>query len=302
MSDSSTLTHAPADFSSPATELIRRRYSCRIYDPRPITAGCQASLSAFLASNVEGPLGSRGRFALVAATEEDRTALKGLGTYGFIKHAPGFIVGAVEQGRHALEDAGYLLERAILQATALGLGTCWLGGSFTKSRFARTIAVGRGEIMPAVVAVGYAADGSRSRDYIRRQAGSDSRLPAERLFFEGDFATPISTDAAGRYAPALEAVRWAPSASNRQPWRIVRTDSGWHFYLERTKGYGKGSFVFTVLRLADLQRVDLGIAACHFALAAVELDLQGSWVLDEPPIASGGRKYIATWRVTGAQR
>jgi hypothetical protein len=60
----------------------------------------------------------------------------------------------------------------------------------------------------------------------------------------------------------------APSATNKQPWRIVRDGAAWHFYLRRTKGYGKGSALFTVLRIADLQRVDLGIAIRHFELVA----------------------------------
>ena len=90
----------------------------------------------------------------------------------------------------------------------------------------------------------------------------------------------------------------APSASNKQPWRVVRRGDDWHFFLQRTKGYGKGSPVFAVLRLADLQRVDLGIALCHFELAAGELGLAGGWVLDAPDVGSLAQsvEYIATWR------
>jgi nitroreductase len=90
----------------------------------------------------------------------------------------------------------------------------------------------------------------------------------------------------------------APSASNKQPWRIVRRGRDWHFYLQRTKGYGKGSAIFVMLRLADLQRVDLGIAMCHFELAARELGLEGAWALDEPAVGPLGRgvEYTATWR------
>ena len=92
----------------------------------------------------------------------------------------------------------------------------------------------------------------------------------------------------------------APSASNKQPWRIVRRGADWHFYLQRTKGYGKGSALFAVLRLADLQRVDLGIALCHFELAARELGLVGEWVLDEPDVGALDRsvQYTGTWRAT----
>ena len=178
------------------------------------------------------------------------------------------------------------MERAILMATDLGLGTCWLGGTFSKSGFARKIGLAAGELMPAVAAVGYAVDDGFSKDRIRRMAGSNSRRPPEELFFDGAFGAPLSPAAAGAYAAPLEMVRWAPSASNRQPWRIVRTPAGWHFFLARTKGYGKGTLLFAVLRLADLQRVDMGIAMCHFELAAREAGLAGGWVIEDPGIAT----------------
>jgi nitroreductase len=288
-------------FSVPAAELVRRRYSCRTYQPRPIAADAQAAFADFLSTNCTGALGSRGRFQLVAGFEGDRASLKGLGTYGFIKDAPGFILGAVESGPKALEDFGYLLERAILRATDLCLDTCWLGGTFSKSGFAKRISLTREEIMPAVASIGYAAEGNQLRDRIRKSAGSNNRLSAEALFFEGGFEKALSKEAAGSHAAVLEAVRWAPSASNKQPWRIVRDDSGWHFYLERTKGYGKGSLIFTLMRLADLQRVDLGIAMCHFEMVAREVGLAGAWAIDAPAIAADGREYIATWELAKAQ-
>ena len=90
----------------------------------------------------------------------------------------------------------------------------------------------------------------------------------------------------------------APSATNKQPWRIVRAGLDWHFLLRRTKGYGKGSPVFKLLRIADLQRIDLGIAMCHFALVARECGLDGRWVVDDPgpALPDHGVEYTATWR------
>jgi len=286
------------DFSSSIAALVRRRRSCRKYLEQPLAGRTQRSLGAFLAANRCGPFGGRARFALLAATEEDRTALKGLGTYGFIRGASAFIVGAIEGLPNCLEDYGFLMERAVLLATDLGLGTCWLGGTFSKSGFANKIGLTGGELMPAVTAVGYAMEDSFSRDRIRRMAGANFRLPPEQLFFNCTFGSPISSADAGTYAGALEMVRWAPSASNRQPWRIVRTPSGWHFYLARTKGYGKGTLLFGVLRLADLQRVDLGIAMCHFELAAREAGLAGAWIVEDPGIQKPqtGVEYTATWR------
>jgi nitroreductase len=277
-------------------EIVKRRYSCRTYVDRPIEATDRQTLSEFLASLGAGPLGSRTRLSLVAATEQDRESLKGLGTYGFIKGAAGFIVGAVEPGPRDMEDYGYRLEQAVLASTDLGLGTCWLGGSFTKSSFARKIGATRSEVVPAVVAVGYATEGSRNTR-IRQRAGSDRRLPPEQLFSEEGLREPLDLPSSGAYADVLEAVRWAPSASNKQPWRVVRSGETWHFYLQRTKGYGKGSPVFSLLRLADLQRVDMGIAMCHFELAARGRGLAGRWVVERPGIGTMGEglEYTVSW-------
>jgi len=283
--------------NEPITAVIRKRFSCRTYLDQPIKEDKQRKLAEFLAASQTGPLGTRARFTLVAATEYDRQSLKGLGTYGFIRGATGFIVGAVEQGPKNLEDFGYLMEQAILFATGIGLGTCWLGGGFTKSSFARKISATSEEVVPAVTAIGHIADGSISGDWVRRRVGATGRYSMDQLFFDQNFGQAITPDKAGVYAELLEMVRWAPSASNKQPWRIVRKEDRWHFYLQRTKGYGKGSLIFRLLRLADLQRVDMGIAMCHFELAARELGLSGRWVADEPDIGGLGdnTEYTVSW-------
>ena len=282
--------------NKPIEKIVRQRFSCRTYLDKPIEENQRRTLMDFLESNHTGPLGTQARFALVAATEHDRNSLKGLGTYGFIKNATGFIVGAVERGSKNLEDYGYLLERAVLFATDIGLGTCWLGGSFTKSSFAKNIAVTSTEIIPAVTAVGYIASGENIRGQIRMRAGAQHRLPKDQLFFDGKFGHALNEEDIGVYADVLEMVRWAPSASNKQPWRIIRSGDIWHFYLQRTKGYGKGTMIFNLLRLADLQRVDIGIAMCHFELAIREFNLNGRWMIEEPEIKTAEEtEYIVSW-------
>jgi len=113
-----------------------------------------------------------------------------------------------------------------------------------------------------------------------------------------DFGRPLGRDRRDGYDEALEAVRMAPSATNKQPWRVVRRGDDWHFYLLRTRGYGKGSPFFKVLRIADLQRVDLGIAMCHFELVARECGRAGRWLVADPglPLPGPGIEYTATWR------
>ena len=282
--------------NKPLATIVRQRFSCRTYLDQSIEENHQQLLTDFLGTTRIGPLGTRARFALLAAAEHDRTSLKGLGTYGFVKNPAGFIVGAVEQGSKNLEDYGYLLEYAVLFATDLGLGTCWLGGSFTKSSFAKKISTTEAETIPAVATVGYIASSGNFRGQIRMRAGAEHRLPKEQLFFDGIFGNALDEEEIGVYADVLEAVRWAPSASNKQPWRIIRDGGTWHFFLQRTKGYGKGTMVFNLLRLADLQRVDMGIAMCHFELAVNEMNVHGLWVMEEPELRKPeSTEYIVSW-------
>jgi nitroreductase len=283
-------------YSQPVTDLIRKRVSCRHYLQTPIEEGMRRSLQGFLSELEAGPFGTAVRFTLIAATERERSELRGLGTYGFIQGASGFIVGAVGPGEKNLEDYGYLMERAVLYATDLGLGTCWLGGTFTKSRFARKIGARRGEQVPAVTATGTIAGKPYAPDVVARAvAGSDRRLPWEALFFDSRFDAPLRPEAAGAYATPLEMVRLGPSASNKQPWRIVREGAQWNFCLQRARLYRPRTL--GLVGVADMPRLDLGIAMCHFELSARELGLSGAWQVVSTGMARADERveYVVTW-------
>ena len=277
-------------------ELVRQRFSCRTYLRRPIEETVQARLRDFLADLTVGPLGSPIRLALVAASANDERALKGLGTYGTIRHPQGFLVGAMGPGPRNFEDFGYLMEKAILTATDLGLGTCWLGGFFQKSRFAAKIGLAADETVPAVASIGYCADAAKTGGLFGRISGRSFRMAPDKLFFAESFDRPLSFEEAGPLAPALESVRWAPSASNKQPWRLVRKGGRWHFFLRRTEGY-RGGIRRRIMGQADLQRIDIGIAMSHFELAAREAGLTGTWEWADPrlPPPDDLTSYTATW-------
>lgn len=66
----------------------------------------------------------------------------------------------------------------------------------------------------------------------------------------------------------LEMVRLGPSASNKQPLRIIKDENTFHFFVCRNKGYGIAGY--------DLQKNDIGIAKCHFDLTIKELEIKGS--------------------------
>lgn len=247
------------------------------------------------------PIGSHQRFGLVAATETNGKSLRGLGTYGFIKNSPAFIVGAMTHSKYDLEDYGYLMEAIILYATDLNLGTCWLGGTFTKSSFAKKMNLNNEETMPAVTSVGEYADPEQHRQgIVSRTAGADRRLPWEKLFSNFVFEVPLLRNEAAEYATALEMVRLGPSASNKQPWRILNHNQFWRFYLRRTPGY-REDLIKRILDLCDLQRLDMGIAMCHFELTARELGLEGEWVVEEDVVKypDALTEYVVSWESRG---
>jgi nitroreductase len=285
------------NFTNPIFDIIRKRLSCRTYADRAIDSIARDHLTALLQELSCGPFNTRSRFKLVAASEGDTQTLRGLGTYGFIHNAPGFIMGAVQPGERNLEDFGYLMEAIILFATDLGLGTCWLGGTFTRSSFAARIDPTEEEVIPAVTAVGYPAKEPRKLDArIRKTADSDNRLPWDALFFEADGKTSLTQTAAGSYRGALEMVRLGPSASNKQPWRIARLDGQLDFYLQRTPGYLDNPYT-KLLKIEDLQRVDMGIAMCHFELGAAASGIEGHWRISPTPAAGPAPvgEYLVSW-------
>ena len=273
---------------------IRERSSHRTYDGQPLPGELRLKLGALLEAPPEPPFGGRVRMALVDSSEDETGEDRKLGTYGMISGARSFIVGVVGEGGRNLEDFGYLFEWAILQATAMGLATCWIGGTLKRSSFGQAAGAGPDEIVPAVSPVGRARRRRSLLDSaVRLMASSRKRKPWAELFFEGDLETPLSEEAAGPHASCLEMVRLAPSASNRQPWRMVRDpEEGGRFdlYLRRNRLYGK-------LTTVDLQRIDMGIAMAHFELSARELGLPGRWKITAPGVAElpEHTEYVASW-------
>jgi nitroreductase len=278
-------------FESPVIALIKKRRSARTYINKDFDAGLLEKINAILQSHAAGPFGNDIRFSLIKKDFAKENHKVKIGTYGFISGACYFIAGEVKNLEHANEDYGYLLETIILHLTALDLGTCWLGGTFSRSDFSEILKSDSGTVIPAITPVGYPADHATVREsIIRWGAGSDRRKHWEDLFFADAFAGPLSKADAAAYEVPLEMVRLAPSASNKQPWRITKTDDAFHFYLKRTKGYnriGKG---------VDLQLIDMGIAMSHFELACRELNLNGQWIKNDPGIVSPEiDSYCISW-------
>lgn len=276
-------------FQDPITEIIKRRISVRNYEKKPLSEDMKKKLSAYI-EGIKGPFNAKVRFKLVDSTIAADSNIK-LGTYGIIKGVSAFVASAVEKGDMSLEELGYELESFVLYATSLGLGTCWLGGTFKKGEFAKALELKETELLPIVTPIGYPASSQGIvGSLMRTLAGSNNRKPWEELFFNNSFDKSLTKEDSGNYAEALEMVRLAPSASNKQPWRIVREGDNFHFYISHTKGYASGLGF-------DMQKIDMGIAMCHFEFTLREAGIEGSWKNSKTNIKlpSESLEYIVSW-------
>ena len=269
---------------------VRARKSVRSYEKRPLSDADKGTILAMLAvlRQTETPFPARLQMRLLEA--KPGTDTEKLGTYGVIRGASAFIGIAVENTETGMEAVGYTFEKFVLSATAMGLGTCWLAGTFNRGQFEGKMQLGADDIFPIVCPIGYPLEKQTLVNSVfRTMSRSDQRKEWSELFFENEFGTPLTKEQAGIYAFPLEMLRLAPSAANRQPWRIVHRGDAFHFYREANT---KSKYPY------DLQRLDVGIGACHFHLAATERLLAGGFSrLSDPGIsAPENMKYLFSWQ------
>ncbi len=302
-------------YPKPIESLIRERRSCRSFDGRSLGPNERDRIQAFLAELVrDNPI--RSRFLLTSGLGGDESG-KGvadetetgsgtsirIGTYGVIGGARDFLVGVLDRRESRIELFGSQFEALLLFATGLGLGTCWLGGTFDRQALRGRLALSETEGIPVVSPVGWPRERRRLTDSLfRTLAGSDGRKTWEELFFDlpdtGVSAglVPLTPEAAGPFAIPLEMVRLGPSASNRQPWRVVRSGDRFVFLLQRTKGYPAIPY--------DLQRNDVGIAMRHFEETARARGLPGTWSAPEDRDHALGQELeaVAAWSAGDGER
>ena len=235
-------------------ELIRRRRSVRTFDGTPLRGEDAERIMRF-AQSIETPYGIPVEWKLLSARENGLSSPVIVGT-------DTYIAGKLQRQPHAEEAFGFAFEKLVLYAESLEIGTTWIAGTMDRPAFEKAMMLQADEVMPCVSPLGYPAEKMSLREtMMRKGTRADSRKPFPELFFDGSFGRPLPENAP--FGEALEMVRWAPSAVNKQPWRVVVDGSRAHFYEKKSKGYVNAAGW-------DLQKVDMGIAMCHFACCAGE--------------------------------
>jgi len=140
------------------------------------------------------------------------------------------------------EKCGYYGEQIVLEATALGLGTCWVAATFNKK--SDSLNIKDDESIVCAIPVGYGAENlsepASVPDVPQRKTISISK------FLDGNTNVPDWV------AAGMKAVQFAPTAMNSQKARFKYADGKLSIQIPSGK----------------LNMVDLGIIKFHFEIVA----------------------------------
>jgi len=277
---------------------IQRRTSVRTFMEKPLAKSDLTNINNILAkvNNEKGPNGNKIKFLLLDTAPNGDGNI--VGTYGFIRNAQAYIAGTIPNDKRALEDYGYLLEKIVIKLVEEGLGSCWLGGTFKRDDFIEPLALNNEQIIPAVLPIGYPVVNRRNAEQAMRFIiKADKRMKWTALFFNKNFDNGLTSgdlhEDNSVLLSAFESVRLGPSASNKQPWRLVldKENNQVHFYLDENPKYSGNKMGFS------MQRLDIGIAMYHFQSVADENGFAGKWNNQIPDISipESNYKYVKTF-------
>lgn len=255
------------------TDAIKRRKSVRTFTDEFVSTECIEQLQVAI-DRAQKPFGGEVKMELLKCDNAD--ALKP-STYGVIRGARLYVLLWLDDALASRLSGGFAMESVVLQATEMGLGTCWVGGTFSAKSFG--CADNPGMRLTAVCPIGHAA--SRAglvSGLMSLVARSGKRKPMGELF-RNIHGAEIQSDS--KFYHALEMMRLAPSSVNSQPWRAIVCDDRVDFYSVKS---------------AVLNDVDMGIGLCHFALTLSEESERGHFAAVPPEgEAPRGWRYVMSW-------
>jgi len=241
-------------------QVIKHRHSVRTFEKQDISVEDQKTIRKLI-SEIEketGPFGNTIKLYFLLNKDANSPEAKKVGMYGYVKHVPAFVTGSTKKSFEGLVDFGYIFEKLILELSKRGFGTVWLSGDFENEdleNFAR-----KGDVVPVMAPVGYPAyKKSLKERFLRMKQEASDRKPFDQLFFDQSFETPLAKEnRSHRFYNILELVQLAPSALNKQPWRILVKEDALHLYLERTENFPD--------QPNDVEVVNMGIALRHITI------------------------------------
>ena len=169
-------------------------------------------------------------------------------SYGLLRNVRNYLACVIEPSYpDTYQRCGYCAQQLVTLAVSLGLGTCYVGGSYNADLTSAQLRAG--EKIPFLIALGYEDKGKET--LIAKVGKSLTHISKKRPTDILTSDVSISEIQANRplLYTGLEAMLCAPSSMNRQPARV-------EYKQGRIMGYVKDS------NNSDL--IDLGIALYNF--------------------------------------
>ena len=193
--------------------------------------------------------------------EDGNPYLSGLkASYGLFSGSPSLIAMVGEANQPDLKRlTGYYGELILLECISIGLGTCWIGGSYDREQCSKSIKLKNSETLVCTIAAGETAAFKTLKESLISQIGR-KKQSFEELLADTDETPPLWVKL------GIEAARTAPSAVNGKPiaYRFQNNEVS----------------AFIAKRHYGSEEIDLGISMAHFQLGAMQGLHYGSWLKD----------------------
>lgn len=209
-------------------EAMNIRHSVRSYTDKKIDEDTKSELQKVIDEcNVEGNM------HIQLCTDEPKAFGGFMASYGKFKNVKNYIAIIGKKGKDLEEKCGYYGEKVLLKAVQLGLNTCWVALTYSKSK--TLCHIDKGEKLCCVIAIGYGETSgvSRKTKSIEELCSVNGEMP--QWFKSG-----------------MEAAQLAPTAMNQQKFLITLN----------------GNLVGAKALSGFYTKLDLGIVKYHFEIAA----------------------------------
>lgn len=179
-------------------------------------------------------------------------------TYGMLKGVNTFVALVGNKNIEGYKrEIGYFGEAIVLEATMLGLSTCWVGGTYSKEDVKKVINLESGDELIAVLVIGHANEKKDIKEKLIKKMSSNNKDIS--YYIENDEIDNLPN----WVIEGLKAVSKAPSALNKKPVRFK-------FYDDKIKAY-------TFKDNKSFEEIDLGIAMLHFEIGSNGQGFERSW-------------------------
>lgn len=250
------------------------RKSCRRFDSPPLNDQILQSVQTALEAIAPIQDGQHIQFLMLNELEKSRLAVA-QGAYGRFIASPHLMVPYTENNSDALVELGFQSQQAVISLEEFGLASCYIGAHGRVRKLQQEFELSEDTHLAAVLIYGKPAPSPRNKNInrsLRSLIGSRKRKPAERILLD---PTAQHSSLPSEWDAILEAGRWAPSATNAQPWRLLPIGNEFQLFTNPA--------AYPLVLSADSKLMyglyDAGIFMANISLAAKAWDVQAHWRL-----------------------